>query len=99
MYFIYMVYFSSRNFPLSVLHHYLKFYISFVVITRWRLLTVSYLEHCRAFGFWTAQGAVMRKREEIRGRSYSFIANESLFTDMDSTKEFMVQFLRTRVTW
>ena len=36
----------------------------------------------------------MRKREEIRGRGYSSKTTESLFTDMDSTKEFMVQFPR-----
>jgi len=36
----------------------------------------------------------MRKREEILGRGYSSKTTESLFTDMDSAKEFMVQFPR-----
>ena len=36
----------------------------------------------------------MRKRQYIRGRGYSSITNESLVTDMDSTKEFMMQFPR-----
>ena len=36
----------------------------------------------------------MRKGEEIRGRGYSSKTTESLFTDMESTKEFMVQLPR-----
>ena len=36
----------------------------------------------------------MRKREDIRGRGYSSITTESLFTDMGSTKDFMVQLPR-----
>ena len=36
----------------------------------------------------------MRKREEIRGRGYSSKTTESLFTDMDRTKEVMVEFPR-----